>query len=249
MSSTSKPPITADTSGPEVHAEDQEAQPRHSRRRGKLLRTASVMGPAFIVGAWQFGPGNLTSAVQAGSRFGYSMIWVIVVSTALMIMFTDMSVRIAIMSCGSVIETVKQTLGRAIGGAAGLGVFAITLMFAVGNAVGSGLGLSLVFGGSPAWWTLVCTAAVAAVLFARRLYGVIEKVLLGIVATMAFSFVVTAVLSRPSWTGAAAGLLPNIPEGTGLLLVALVGTNFSINAAFYTGYASRERGLRRDQYR
>jgi Mn2+/Fe2+ NRAMP family transporter len=207
------------------------------------------MGPAFVVGAWQFGPGNLTSAVQAGSRFGYSLIWVIVVSTALMIMFTDMSVRIAIVCRGSVVETVKQTLGRAIGAAAGLGVFAITLMFSVGNAVGSGLGLSLVFGGSPVWWTLACTAVVAAVLFARKLYGVIEKVLLAIVATMAVSFVVTAVLSRPSWTGAAAGLLPTIPPGTGLLLVALVGTNFSINAAFYTGYASRERGLRRDQYR
>jgi manganese transport protein len=66
---------------------------------------------------------------------------------------------------------------------------------------------------------------------------------------MAVSFVVTAVLSRPDWSGAAGGLLPTVPAGTGLLLVALVGTNFSINAAFYTGYAARERGLRRDQYR
>lgn len=218
-------------------------------RRARLLRLLALMGPAFVVGAWQFGPGNLTSAVQAGSQFGYALIWVIAVSTALMIMFTDMSVRIAIVSRGSVIETVKQTLGRAIGGAAGLGVFAITLMFAVGNAVGSGLGLSLVLGGSPVLWTLACTAVVATILFARSLYGVIEKMLLAIVATMAVCFVLTAVLSRPSWTGAAAGLLPTIPSGTGLLLVALVGTNFSINAAFYTGYASRERGLRRDQYR
>lgn len=209
----------------------------------------ALMGPAFVVGAWQFGPGNLASAVQAGSRFGYTLIWVIVVSTLLMIMFTDMSIRIAIVSRGSLVETIKDVLGRVTGGLAGIGVFAITLMFAVGNAVGSGLGLSLVLGGSPVWWTLACTAAVALILFARRLYGVIEKVLLAIVAVMAVSFVVTAVLSRPDWSGAAGGLLPVIPEGTGLLLVALVGTNFSINAAFYTGYAARERGLRRDQYR
>jgi Mn2+/Fe2+ NRAMP family transporter len=209
----------------------------------------ALMGPAFVVGAWQFGPGNLASAVQAGSRFGYTLIWVIVVSTLLMIMFTDMSIRIAIVSRGSLVETIKDVLGRVTGGLAGIGVFAITLMFAVGNAVGSGLGLSLVLGGSPVWWTLACTAAVALILFARRLYGVIEKVLLAIVAVMAVSFVVTAVLSRPDWSGAAGGLLPVIPDGTGLLLVALVGTNFSINAAFYTGYAARERGLRRDQYR
>ncbi|MGC7095368.1 Nramp family divalent metal transporter [Amycolatopsis lurida] len=223
--------------------------PPRAGRRARFLRLLALMGPAFVVGAWQFGPGNLTSAVQAGSQFGYALIWVIAISTLLMIAFTDMSVRIAIVSRGSVVETVKTTLGRPVGTAAGLGVFAITLMFAVGNAVGSGLGLSLVLGGSPVWWTLACSAVVACVLFARRLYGVVEKVLLAIVATMAVSFVVTAVLSRPDWGDAAGGLVPAVPAGTGLLLVALVGTNFSINAAFYTGYATRERGLRRDQYR
>lgn len=218
-------------------------------RRAPLLRLLALMGPAFVVGAWQFGPGNLASAVQAGSQFGYSLIWVIAVSTLLMIMFTDMSIRIAVSSRGSLVETVKDVLGRFTGGLAGLGVFAITLMFSVGNAVGSGLGLSLVLGGSPVWWTLACTAAVAAILLVRRLYGVIEKVLLAIVAVMAVSFVITAVLSRPDWAAAAGGFVPTVPAGTGLLLVALVGTNFSINAAFYTGYAARERGLRRDQYR
>ncbi|MGJ7906378.1 Nramp family divalent metal transporter [Actinopolyspora sp. H202] len=215
----------------------------------RIVRLLTLMGPAFVAGAWQFGPGNLTSAVQAGSRFGYSLIWVIIVSTVLMIGFTDMSVRIALVSRGSLVETVKRSLGRALGGAAGLGVFAIALMFSVGNAVGAGLGLSLVLGGSPVWWTLTCTTVVAIVLFARGLYGMIEKVLLVMVATMAVCFAITAVLSRPDWSGAAAGLLPTIPPSSGLLLVALVGTNFSINAAFYTGYASRERGLRREQYR
>lgn len=219
-------------------------------RRSKFLRALALMGPAFIVGAWQFGPGNLTSAVQAGSRFGYSLIWVIVLSTALMIMFTDMSIRIAIQAHGgSMIETIKKILGRVTGGLSGVGVFAITLMFSVGNAVGAGLGISLVFGGSPVLWTLACTALVASTLLARRLYTVIEKILLTVVVVMGICFVITAFLSRPDWSEAATGLIPTIPSGVGLLLVALVGTNFSINAAFYAGYASRERGLRRDQYR
>ena len=81
-------------------------------RRTPLLRLLALMGPAFVVGAWQFGPGNLASAVQAGSRFGYSLIWVIAVSTLLMIMFTDMSIRIAVSSRGSHMEgTVALKLG------------------------------------------------------------------------------------------------------------------------------------------
>ena len=73
--------------------------------------------------------------------------------------------------------------------------------------------------------------------------------MLAIVATMAVSFIATAIITRPDWGDAAPGPVPTVPAGVGLLLVALVGTNFSLNAAFYAGYASRERGLRREQYR
>ncbi|APU22905.1 Nramp family divalent metal transporter [Actinoalloteichus sp. GBA129-24] len=228
---------------------DAAAEPGGGNRRSRLLRRLALIGPAFVVGAWQFGPGNLTSAVQAGGLFGYRLIWVIVVSTALMIMFTDMSVRIALSSGESMVETVKRVLGKVTGVLAGIGVFGISLMFSVGNAVGSGLGLSLVFGGSPVIWTLVCTVVVAVVVLARDFYTVVERLLLAIVALMAVGFIASAVLTRPDWGDVAAGFIPNLPPGVGLLLIALVGTNFSINAAFYTGYATRERGLTRSQYR
>jgi Mn2+/Fe2+ NRAMP family transporter len=206
------------------------------------------MGPAFIVGAWQFGPGNLLSAVQAGNSYGYSLIWVIAVSTVLMLVFTDMSVRIALRSSKSMINTIKDILGKPVGTIAGLGAFGISLMFSVGNAVGSGLGLSLLFGGSPTMWTLVCTLVVAGLVFARHYYSVFERVILGIVALMAGGFIASAALTGPDWTAAAAGLVPTIPPGVGVLLIALVGTNFSINAAFYGAYATRERKLTREQY-
>lgn len=215
----------------------------------RFLRILAVMGPAFVVGAWQFGPGNLTSAVQAGGKFGYSLIWLIALSTVLMLAFTDMSVRIALNAKGSLVETIKSVLGGWVGVVAGVGVFLITLMFSVGNAAGSGLGLAMLFGGTPALWTAVVTVVVAIVIFLPNTYRLVERVLLAIVALMAFGFIASAFLTRPDWGAAGLGLIPTIPAGVGLLLVALVGTNFSINAAFYTGYATRERGMQRDQYK
>lgn len=223
--------------------------PERTANRSRVLRALSVMGPAFIVGAWQFGPGNLISALQAGTSYGYTLIWVIALSTLLMLAFTDMSVRIALRSTCSLIDTVKQVLGRPVGTVAGLGVFGITLMFSVGNAVGSGIGLSMLFGGPPLLWTAVCTVLVACVVFARRYYSILERAILAIVAVMATGFLASAFLTQPDWSAAGAGMLPSVPGGVGLLLVALIGTNFSINAAFYTGYATRERCLRQDQYR
>lgn len=220
------------------------------KTRRTFWQTLALIGPAFVAGAWQFGPGNLTTAVQAGSGYGYALIWVIVISTILMIFLTDMSVRLGIRTPISLITSIKEHLGKTVGVIAGVGVFLITLCFSVGNAVGSGLGLSMLIPGtSPVMWTIVCTLGVAAVLFIRSVYKVIEKVLIAIVALMAFCFIVSAFISNADWTQAAAGLIPTVPDGAWVLIVALVGTNFSINAAFYTSYGTKERKRTEEEYR
>lgn len=213
-----------------------------------LLTKFALIGPAFIAGAWQFGPGNLTSAIEAGSAFGYALIWVILISTVLMIFFTDMSVRVGIASPHSMIGSIKHILGKPMGVLAGLGVFFITLCFSVGNAAGSGLALSMLFGGNALLWTLLVTVAVGFILLVRNVYRTVERALLVLVALMAVGFIGSAFLARPDWAAGVAGSLPSFPAGAELLIVALVGTNFSINAAFFTSYATKARGIRKDEY-
>ena len=224
------------------------SSPAPGKRRG-FLGYLALMGPAFVVGAWQFGPGNLTTAVQAGSGHGYTLLWVIAVSTTLMIFFTDMSVRLGIATPTSLITSIKDHLGPSVGVLAGIGVFGITLMFSVGNAVGSGLGLSMVFGGSPVLWTIVCTAAVGVVLAFRNVYGIVEKALLVIVVLMGIAFIASVLVAQPDWYRAMEGMVPRLPAGSEILVVALVGTNFSINAAFYTSYGIKEHRRTRADYR
>ncbi|WP_345473473.1 Nramp family divalent metal transporter [Glutamicibacter ectropisis] len=227
----------------------QDNKPSEQGKRRTFLGYLALMGPAFVVGAWQFGPGNLTTAVQAGSRYGYTLLWVIAVSTILMIFFTDMSVRLGLATPKSLITEIKERLGKPVGVAAGIGVFGITLMFSVGNAVGSGLGLSMVFGGSPVLWTIVCTAGVGLILAFRNVYGIIEKILLLIVALMAVAFIASAVIAKPDWYLSMTGLVPTLPAGSEILVIALVGTNFSINAAFYNSYGIKENSRTRSDYR
>lgn len=218
-------------------------------QRRTFLQQLALIGPAFVVGAWQFGPGNLTTAVQAGSQHLYSLIWVIVVSTILMIFLSDMSVRLGIKSPVSLISSIKDEFGKPWGYAAGIGVFLICLSFSVGNATGSGLGLSMVFGGSPIMWTVICSILVGSLLFFRNVYGVIEKILVVIVAVMALSFVISAFISNPDWAAAGRGLVPVLPEGGWLLIIALAGTNFSVNAAFFASYGTKMRNRTEADYR
>ena len=241
--SRSNPPYAASPVGSPALAPLRRAQRRpHSPRtrdrptrprRSTFMRYLAMMGPAFIVGAWQFGPGNLVSAVQAGSLYSYTLIWVIALSTILAGLRRhehpgrDHVRRLARRNHQ---EDPRQAdrCGRRTW------CLRHHLCFSVGNAVGAGLGLSLVLGGSPVRWTLACSVLVAAIMFARQAYRVIEKVVLGIVALMATSFIATAIITQPDWLAAGKGaVVPEVPGGVGLLLVALVGTNFSLNAAFY----------------
>nr|WP_230990012.1 MULTISPECIES: Nramp family divalent metal transporter [Rhodococcus] len=241
---------SVESAGGDAVVADTPRPPAGSRRAQRTwVRTLTMAGPAFIAGAWQFGPGNLASAVQAGSEYSYSLIWVIALSTVFMLVYADMSVRLGIRTPVSMISSVKDVLGRRVGVAAGVGVFIITLCFSVGNAVGSGLGLSMVFGGSPLIWSAVCTTFVGLILLFRNVYRTVERVLLVIVALLAATFVISAVIAQPDWFQAVNGLVPSIPPGGQLLVVALVGTNFSLNAAFFTSYGTHERKRTAAEYR
>ncbi len=231
---------------PTMSSDDVRAE-RSALRRA--LRPIALIGPGFIAGTWQFGPGSLTTSVQAGNAYGYQLLWVIVVSTLISIAFTDMSVRIAIRSDRSIVNTAKHYYGRWVGFGAGFGVFLLTLIFSVGNAVAAGASLSILFGGPPPMWMGLCTAAVVFVAFARNVYRVIERMLIALLAIMAIGFVVSALMTSPEWDEIGRGMVPTIPPGSELLIIALAGTNFSINAAFYISYAVRERKVKEEQYR
>ncbi|WP_072690849.1 Nramp family divalent metal transporter [Rhodococcus marinonascens] len=208
-----------------------------------------MAGPAFVIGAWQFGPGALASSIQAGSQYGYALIWVLAASAIFSLAYADMSVRLGIRTPASIISSVKDVLGRGVGVAAGIGVFSIALCFSVGNAVGSGLGLSLVFGGSPIVWSVVCTTAVGLILLFRNVYRVVERVLVVAVAVMAATFIISAIIAKPDWYEALGSMVPSIPPGGQLLVVAIVGTNFSLNAAFFASYTTHERNRTEAEYR
>src|SRR5699024_11947934 len=77
-------------------------------KRRSLLSYIALAGPAFVAGAWQFGPGNLTTAVQAGSGFSYSSIWVIAVSTLLKIGRASCSDRVGIKTPVSLISSIDR---------------------------------------------------------------------------------------------------------------------------------------------
>jgi manganese transport protein len=193
--------------------------------RARLLSILfwSVIAAAFI------GPGTVTTAASAGAHYGSRLLWALAFSTVACLILQEASCRIAVVSGSNLGQAlVRQYADR---GAAriipGFTMVAILLgcaAFQAGNILGAVAGLELVTGLARRPLTLLvgATAAIVLSLGSTRL---LASLLGGIVAVLGISFLTAAIALRPSPSALIAGsLVPAMPEGAGLLVLALIGT-------------------------
>lgn len=202
----------------------------------------SSLGPAIITAALVLGPGSLTVSSIIGANFGYHLIWAIALAAIFMMVFTEMSARIGMSTNQTLLTTIRQKYGKVVTILIGIGAFLVTASFQAGNAIGSGVALNVLTGISQDLWTILFTLVAMSLLLFKDFYKVLEKLMLVLVAIMLFSFVTTLIIAKPSLSGIAQGLVPSIPSGSLLLMIALFATTFSIVGAFYQSYLVQEKG-------
>jgi manganese transport protein len=181
----------------------------------------SVIAAAFI------GPGTVTTAASAGANHGLALLWALVFSTAACLILQEAGCRITIVS-GS---NLGQALVRQYGGGAlsvPIAVMVAILLgcaaFEAGNILGAVAGLELVSGIARRPLTLGIGLA-AAIVLSLGSTRVVATLLGGIVAVLGVSFLTTAIALRPDPAALLAGsVVPAMPAGAGLLVLALIGT-------------------------
>lgn len=200
------------------------------------------LGPAFVTAALVFGPGSITLASSIGAGFGYALLWIIVVAVVLMLAYTGMSVRLGLGDGRSALDLVRQRLHPALAVLVGLGCFVVTASFQAGNSAGVGAATSILFGLDARVTSAGFTALAIGFVWLPRFYRHMERVMVTLVLGMFVLFVVTMLAARPDPGEVAAGFVPSLPTGSGLLVIALMGTSFSVVGAFYQGYLVQEKG-------
>lgn len=201
----------------------------------KKSRYLSI-GPATMVAAAFIGPGTVISASLAGAHFGYALLWALLFAVFASMILQEMAARLGIVTQQGLGENIRETFRRpatrwpaiilvisaiAIGNAAYQG----------GNIAGAGVGLDLLTSAAfdqTQWnfnpWPLLI-AAVAFVLLWRGNYRLIERALITLVFLMSLAFLATFAITRPDLLTFLKGLLiPRVPTGAGLTVIALIGT-------------------------
>lgn len=189
------------------------------------------LGPGVLVAAAFVGPGTLTMCTLAGVRFGYTLIWALMLSVAATIVLQGMAGRIGVVTQRGLVDVVKEQLQtkwlRNLVIAIVLGAILVgNAAYEGGNIGGATLGLEQLLPNDQLKPFLpAITGIIIFLMLWFSNYKTLEKIFVGLVAIMGISFVVCAVLTKPSIAEILKGaFVPKLPEGSLLTVIALVGT-------------------------
>ncbi|TXN35559.1 divalent metal cation transporter [Flagellimonas hymeniacidonis] len=212
------------------------------------------IGPGVLVAAAFVGPGTITVCTLAGVRFGYTLVWAVLLSILATIILQEMAGRIGVISQNGLVDVIKEELkikwikNTVIGIVLGA-ILIGNAAYEAGNIGGATLGLEGLLGE-----TVLSTFFPAIIGFFAFLllwfssYKTLEKIFVGLVGIMGVCFVVSAIITKPSLIAIAKGMfVPKLPEGSLLMVIALVGTTVVPYNLFLHASLAKEKWKSKDQ--
>jgi len=200
------------------------------------LRTASLFtGPAVIASIAYMDPGNFATNIQAGARYGYSLLWVVALASALAMLFQALSAKLGIVTGRNLAELSRDHLPRplvlAMWVVSEIAAMATDLAEFLGGAIGLSLLLNVsLFSGMVA--TAVITYAI--LLTDRRGFRPLELVIGAFVCLIALCYLTELIIAPVSWQGVALGtILPRLPDSAAVTIaVGIVGATVMPHALY-----------------
>jgi len=193
------------------------------------------IGPGILVTAAFVGPGTVITSSLAGANYGFALLWALVFSVIATLILQEMTGRLGLVTGEGLGENLRKQIDNKFLKAivALLVVSAIVVGNAAyqgGNISGATLGLNGLTGNlfeisnSVSGWPIVI-GLIAFILLWQGSYKAVEKLLIGLVLIMSLAFLITFIITQPQLPSLFKGLLvPSIPDGATLTIIALIGT-------------------------
>jgi NRAMP (natural resistance-associated macrophage protein)-like metal ion transporter len=218
-----------------------------SPRRLRLAAFLAVMGPGIIAGLSDDDPAGITTYSIMGAKYGYRLLWVLVISTIALILFQDLGARIGVVTRQGLIGLVRQKYGAR----SGILSASALLLANVGTMTAEFAGIAAagqLFGYSR-YLTVPIAALLVSFLVLRGSFVRLEKIFF-ILSAIFFSYIVAGFLSHPNWGQAFHGtFVPTIPftHDAVFIATATLGTTLAPwGLAFIQSYAVDKRLTRDD---
>ena len=209
----------------------------------------ALLGPAFVAAIAYIDPGNFATNITAGSKFGYLLIWVLVVSNLMAMLIQYLSAKAGIATGKSLAELCRDHFPRPVTRGLWLQAELVAIATDLAEVLGGAIALRLLFG-LPLLVGGVITAVVAFALLGLQTRGArpFEVAITGMLLVVLVGFGYSLVVGGVDVSAAAAGLVPHFegPE-TVLLATGMLGATVMPHVIYLHGALTKDRYVRRTE--
>lgn len=188
-------------------------------------RILAFLGPAYLVSVGYMDPGNWATDLQGGAQFGYSLIWVLLMSNLMALLLQGLSARLGIVRRRDLAQANREVYPPLVNFS--LYVFAEVAIAAcdLAEVLGMALGIYLLTG-LPLIWGVGITVLDTLILLWLQRYGIrkLEAFIIALVAVIGLSFLIEIFLAKPDLSLVAKGFIPGMLNNNALYIaVGIIG--------------------------
>lgn len=181
------------------------------------------IGPGLLVTVGFIDPGNWASNFAAGSQFGYSLLWVVTLSTIMLIILQHNVAHLGIATGLCLSEAATRYAPRWVSRPILASAVVASISTSLAEILGGAIALEMLFDIPIAWGAVLTTAVVLIMLFTNS-YKRIERAIITFVSIIGLSFIYELFLVDIDWPSAMRGwVTPSFPNGSMIVIMSVLG--------------------------
>ncbi|KFI54657.1 manganese transporter [Bifidobacterium callitrichos DSM 23973] len=204
---------------PEIEKERQAARHQSGKvHHGHAL--AGILGPAFVAAVAYVDPGNVAANITSGARYGYLLVWVLVVANAMSVLIQYQSAKLGIVTGKSLPELLGERMRDAGRFMFFMQAEVIAIATDLAELIGGAIALNLLFG-LPLFVGGVIIGAVSTVLLlfeGGKTHRLFEKMVIALLLVITFGFIAGLFIAPPDPVAVAGGLIPHFTGRDSVLM-------------------------------
>lgn len=185
----------------------------------------SFLGPAYLISVGYMDPGNWATDLQGGSQFGYSLIWVLLMSNLMALLLQGLAARLGIVRGRDLAQANREAYPKKVNYM--LYVLAEVAIAAcdLAEVLGMAIGIQLLTGLPLIWGVSITVLDTFLLLYLQKLgMRKMEVFIIGLVAVVAGSFLIEIILAKPNPVEVLGGFIPHIQNDAALYIaIGIIG--------------------------
>jgi manganese transport protein len=191
---------------------------------GIFRRMLAFAGPAYLVSVGYMDPGNWATDLEGGARFGYSLIWVLLMSNLMAVLLQTLSARLGIVTGRDLAQACRENYSRPV--ALTLWVLCEIAIAAcdLAEVLGTAIGLNLLFS-IPILYGVIITGFDTLLFLVIQQLGIrkMEAFILMLISTIGVCFGIEVLLSHPVWGDVMTGFTPHLTSKSLYVAIGILG--------------------------